>query len=127
MKFPHYFTTEVKNKETGEKELKEFECVGTAYIAEKTGIPSRTIRWRAKQGLIPKTKRMGISKNERPVYFWLTERPRNPCPRRLPVAVPNTQPLAVRFFFSGSSNGRLWAMALTVRLPLTSSGAPCSA
>lgn len=73
MKFPHYFTTEVKNKETGEKELKEFQCVGTAYIAEKTGIPSRTIRWRAKQGLIPKTKRMGISKNERPVYFWLTE------------------------------------------------------
>ena len=73
MKFPHYFMAEVKNKETGQKELKEFECVGTAYIAEKTNTPSRTIRWRAKQGLIPKTKRMGISKNERPVYFWLTE------------------------------------------------------
>ena len=32
MKFPHYFMAEVKNKETGEKELKEFECVGTAYM-----------------------------------------------------------------------------------------------
>lgn len=73
MKFPHYFTTEVKNKETGEKEPKEFQCVGTAYIAEKTGIPSRTIRWRAKQGLIPKTKRMGVEKNGRIVYFWLTQ------------------------------------------------------
>ena len=79
MKFPHYFMAEVKNKETGQKELKEFECVGTAYIAEKTGIPSRTIRWRAKQGLIPKTKRMGISKNERPVYFWLTEQADEYC------------------------------------------------
>lgn len=73
MIFPHYFTTEVKNKATGQKELKEFECVGTAYIAEKTGIPSRTIRWRAKQGLIPNSKRMGIDRNKKPVYFWLTE------------------------------------------------------
>ena len=73
MIFPHYFKAEVKNKETGQKELKQFECVGTDYISEKTGIPSRTIRWRAKQGLIPKTKRMGINKNNKPVYFWLTE------------------------------------------------------
>ena len=79
MIFPHYFSTEVTNRATGQKELKKFECVGTAYIAEKTGIPSRTIRWRAKQGLIPKTKKMGVHKNERPVYFWLTQQADEYC------------------------------------------------
>lgn len=73
MIFPHYFNAEVTNKATGQKELKQFECVGTSYISAKTGIPSRTIRWRAKQGLIPNVKRMGIGRNKKPVYFWLTE------------------------------------------------------
>jgi len=73
MIFPHYFNAEVTDKDTGQKEIKQFECVGTAYISAKTGIPSRTIRWRAKHGMIPNVKRMGIDRNKKPVYFWLTE------------------------------------------------------
>lgn len=71
--FPFTFTTEIKSKETGKYIEKEFECQGTAYISRHTGIPTRTIEWRAKQGYIPNAKRMGIGEKKRITYFWLTE------------------------------------------------------
>lgn len=71
--FPHYFTSKVTDKSTGQTVDHTFECQGTAYIAEKTGLPERTVRWRAKQGYIPNAKRMGINNHKRIIYFWLTE------------------------------------------------------
>lgn len=71
--FPFTFTTDVKDKETGQYIKKEFECQGTAYIAEHTGLPMRTITWRAKNGHIPNAKRMGFGEKKRITYFWLTK------------------------------------------------------
>lgn len=71
--FPHYFKTERKDPETGKIIEKEYECQGTSYISERTGLPSRTIKWRAKQGYIPYTNRMGAGKNKHIVYFWTTQ------------------------------------------------------
>lgn len=71
--FPFTFTSEAKDKVTGEYIEKEYECQGTAYIAKHTGVPVRTIEWRAKNGLIPNSKRMGIGEKKRITYFWLTQ------------------------------------------------------
>lgn len=47
---------------------------GTTYLSENSGIPSRTIKWRAKNGHIPNTKRLRCPANKNKfVYMWLVE------------------------------------------------------
>lgn len=68
--FPLFVDIYKRNSETGQKEPVTLEIQGTSYISQHTGIPIRTIKWKAKKGLIAGVQRIGADRNERVLYGW---------------------------------------------------------
>lgn len=69
--FPLFVESFKCNKQTSQNEPVILEFQGTSYISEHTGISTRTIKWRAKKGLIAGVKKIGANRNERFLYGWL--------------------------------------------------------